>query len=104
MREPADHAEYQLQIRDEQIDDLQNQLAEKDAEIARLKAELKKSEQRECSYSPLDDCCTNKQEENERLREGLRIHGSHLGGCAEPFSNGELRCDCGLAALIKGEK
>ena len=43
--------------------------------------------------------------ENERLREALRRHGTHLGDCPHNLSHPECDwnkpCDCGLDAALK---
>jgi hypothetical protein len=36
------------------------------------------------------------------LEAALRLHGSHLGCCAERDSDGVLKCDCGLRMALEG--
>ena len=39
----------------------------------------------------------------DRLRASLTKYGGHLGGCADPFTNGQLKCDCGYAEALEAK-
>ncbi len=36
----------------------------------------------------------------EAVAQTLAKYGGHLGGCADPFTGGQLRCDCGWDAAL----
>lgn len=36
----------------------------------------------------------------DEVRAVLLKYGGHLGGCADPYSQGQLKCDCGWSDIL----
>ena len=85
---------------------LNDRIRELEAELASLRStRMNCAKDGQCQHCGADAVCcyhptvaeyANAAKRIAELKEYLVRYGGHLGGCANPWSNGQLKCDCGF--------